>query len=124
VSIIDRLTGSPRLEETIDRLRWVATRYDDLPASLDDLIEAVDAMPGVRFATLLSVLPGGRTAAEQVLTELRPVVRYAAEGLMFELLEAAGLKVKTIDLNAVPEERGLGGRLVDRFGSLVRRRSR
>ncbi|WP_037684996.1 tetratricopeptide repeat protein [Streptomyces durhamensis] len=123
VSITDRLTGSPRLEETIDRLRWVATRYDDLPASLDDLIEAVDAVPGVRFTALLAVLPGGRTAAEHVLTELRPVVRYAAEALMLDLLEAAGLKVGTIDLDAVPEERGLGGRLVDRFGPLVRGRS-
>jgi tetratricopeptide (TPR) repeat protein len=137
-SIIDRLTGSPRLGETIDRLRWVATRYDDLPDSLDDLIEAVEAVPGVRFAALLAVLPGGRTAAEYALTELRPVVRYAAEALMFDLLKAAGHKVKTIDLNAAPEERGLGGRLIgrsgrfvdrvgplaDRFGTLVRRRSR
>ncbi|MGR4879546.1 tetratricopeptide repeat protein [Streptomyces sp. LARHCF249] len=131
VSIIDRLTGSPRLEETIDRLRWVATRYDDLPASLDDLVEAVDAVPGVRFTALLALLPGGSTAAEQVLTELDPVVRYATETLMFALWEEAGLKVKTIDLNAVPEERRLGapvvgrlGSLVDRFGPLVRRRRR
>ncbi|MEU9143990.1 tetratricopeptide repeat protein [Streptomyces sp. NPDC048349] len=124
VSIIDRLTGSSRLEETIDRLRWVATRYDDLPGSLDDLIEAVDAVPGVRFAALLAVLPGGRPAAEHVLAELRPVVRHATEALMFDLFETAGLPVDTVDLNAVPEERGLGGRLVDRFGPLVRRRRR
>jgi tetratricopeptide (TPR) repeat protein len=124
VSIIDRLTGSPRLGETIDRLRWVATRYDLLPASLDDLVEAVDAVPGVRFAALLSVLPGGRTAADHVLTELRPVVRYAPEALMFGLFEAAGLEVKTVDLNAVPDERGLSGRLAGRFGPLVRRRRR
>jgi hypothetical protein len=62
------------------------------------------ATPGVRFRAYVATLPGGEPAAEQALERLRPVVRYAVQSLLFQLLEAAGEKVGYVDLhNAAPE---------------------